>query len=194
MGKLIVAPLVAALGGVGQGCAWMTSHGCADIYVPSETTITIMTPGNVWDTGSYSLGMAYDGSTVQCDVEMTAEAQTTPQGLRGTCDGATNVTWALSPVCPQPPPVCTSTGCSERFSTASCLPGQYQLMVVLGPVYEPDAAPSNLPTQIDLTLSSGSSSFEQIVTPVQTASEPNGPGCGEVTQGVATVYVGGDGG
>jgi hypothetical protein len=189
MNFLRASCFLAALPIMGGCTNFFGSHSCSAVYIPSETVLTVQSPNNAWIPGAYALAVGFDGMTVQCSMDATDAALASPNVVQGTCD-TSNVAFMLQPVCPERPAVCDAGVCVVTSSSADCLPGQFQMNVVILPEFGADAASSN-PTQVSFNLSvNGASWVNETVAPTQTTSEPNGEGCGTVTKGAATVALG----
>jgi hypothetical protein len=100
----------------------------------------------------------------------------------------------LTPVCPQPPPVCTATTCSETVSSANCLPGQFTMQLTIGTPFGPFEAgvEPHVVGMLALDLSvEGTELLHESVAPKATTTEPNGAGCGTCTNATATLPLAG---
>jgi hypothetical protein len=168
-------------------------HGCPSIYIPSQTTITVQSPGNTWATGAYTAVIAYDGLTVQCSMSITDAALMSFIPFDGGCS-AENVTWELAPVCKAPTTTCNGAVCSGSVSSSDCFAGQYRMLFVIGPQVGSDGGSGN-PSQVSLSLALGGSELaNESVMPMQVTSSPDGASCGTVTEGSALVTLSADGG
>jgi hypothetical protein len=166
------------------------SHACTAIYpICDQTAVTLQSPGNMWSAGTYALAANIDGNTAQCSLRIS---EPPPTGtLQGTCS-ATNVTWTLTQLCPQPPPVCTNGACVGMVSSANCLAGQFQMAVTVSPQgFGPDAS-SAIASQIAIDLSlDGTELIDETIRPTTKTTEPNGAGCGTCTNASATLSIAG---
>jgi hypothetical protein len=169
------------------GCA--ASHECADVATLCEaTTLTLQSPANAWAAGTYALALTIDGRAAQCTLAFSDAPTFT--SFQGTCS-ASDVAWAMSPICPADPTVCQGNVCTGGASSANCLPGQFVMTVSLSPSIGLDAA-ANLPAAIAVKLSvDGTSLIDETAAPKSTTTEPNGQGCGTCTNGSATLSVAG---
>jgi hypothetical protein len=173
LGGLVLFAGLASAGCIGSG------HSCTAIGFLSQTTIVVESANNAWVAGTYTLAVTADGGTIQCTMMVTAAALASPDSVSSSCD-ANTINWGLSPICPQPPPVCNATGCEQMGSTANCLPGQFTMNVTLPGVTSPVALALSLDGAVVLS---------QNVDPDVKTVEPNGPGCGTASSASATLSI-----
>ncbi|MDP9001434.1 MAG: hypothetical protein M3O46_15140 [Myxococcota bacterium] len=172
-------------------CTLFTSHSCTGIVaICDQTTITLHSPNNAWSAGVYTLDLNIDGRATQCTLSI---ADPPPTGIvQGTCS-ATDITFTLAQLCPQPQPTCNDAGaCGRLASSANCIAGQFQMTVsVLPHGFGTDAA-SGLASQVSIDLSvDGRALVNETIAPKATTTEPSGAGCGTCTNASATVSVAG---
>src|SRR5437868_8857095 len=138
-----------------------TSRGCPAVYIPSETTITVQSPGNLWTPGAYTAVIAYDAITVHCSMSITGGSLGSPIPLDGGCD-ATNVTLQLAPVCKPPTTMCSGNVCSGTFSASDCYAGQFRMLIIIGPVIGSDSGTSGNPSEVALDVAMGANDLANV--------------------------------
>jgi hypothetical protein len=162
-----------------SACFGGHSDGCPAGFAANQTTLTLQSPANAWATGTYSLIVTADGYPARCHMVVDDSTLAAPARLEAAC-AALDVGWSLDPVCLEPPSACSGSACQQTGSTANCLPGQFQMNVVI------PGDPS--PIGIDLSLD-GAVLLSQSVTPQETTTQPGGPSCAATTQGTATIAL-----
>jgi hypothetical protein len=171
-------------------CVDLSGRTCVTIaFSCNQTSITLESPNNAWVAGGYALRLTVDGTASQCTLTIPASL---PVGgsVLGTCT-ANDITWSLAQLCPQPPPVCDASGCGGLASNATCVPGEFQMAVVISPNYGL-ATPPHVAAEVALDLSvNGKNLLSTTIAPTSVTTEPAGRGCGTCTNASATVSVAG---
>jgi hypothetical protein len=134
----------------------------------------MQTANAAWAAGTYTLSLGTGGTLGQCSLVVPASPSS---AVQGNC--STGASLSLQPVSSDPPVLCDGGAC--HGVTATSIPGQFFVQLVL---YE------GMPAQVALGLSRDAHPVvSTTIAPKYQTIEPNGPGCGSCTTGLATLSV-----
>jgi hypothetical protein len=161
----------------------LSSHSCTDLAPEcGYSTVTLSSPNDAWAAGMYTLALSIDGVAGQCTIAIPDPPPAT--GVQGTCAPGSNATWSLATVDSCPPVRCSAYACGGGSADLTCthIPGRFQIKMVV----------QSLSAQLGLDFSlDGRELLKETIAPTPTTTEPNGSGCGECTNGSATLSLGG---
>jgi hypothetical protein len=151
-------------------------HSCTEIgAICGTTTITLQSPNDALEPGTYDLALSLDGKPAQCTVAIPDPPPL--DGVQGNC-GGTALTLTMAPVESCPPVVCDGTACEGM----SCTPiaGHFQMTLVI----------QGVPAEVGLDLSvDGNEVMNETIAPNVMTTEPNGAGCGTCSNASAALSI-----
>ena len=154
-------------------------QSCGEVgYSCNGTGITLQSPNDAWESGTYTLALNIDGTSAQCSLPIPDPAP--PNGVQGTCGQGSDLSLRLVPLESCPPVVCEAGVCGG--TSCNPIPGRFHIVLGI----------NEMPAQLGLDLSlNGKELINETIAPTQTTTEPNGAGCGTCTNASATLSIAG---